>query len=113
MLKDILALSDGARYYKADLHVHTPHDPERYEHKGDLTVADVIEGAKAAGIEVIAITDHNCAHGVDEAMTIGERAGIAVFPGVELTTSGGKRNVHILVIFDRDTDASLIEDFIR
>ncbi|MFH1929140.1 MAG: AAA family ATPase [Chloroflexota bacterium] len=112
MLKSILALSDGARYYKADLHVHTPHDPERYERKGDLTVADVIEGAKAAGVEVIAITDHNCARGVDEAKAIGDREGVAVFPGVELTTFGGKPNVHIIVIFDRDADARRIEDFI-
>ena len=45
MLDEILSLPNGARYYKADLHVHTPHDPERYEHKGKVTAADIIAGA--------------------------------------------------------------------
>jgi hypothetical protein len=113
MLEEILALSNGARYYKADLHVHTPHDPERYERKGQVTATEIIEGAKAAEVEIIAITDHNCAAGVDEVMAAGEKVSVAVFPGVELTTFGGKPNVHILVIFDRDVDAEVVKDFIR
>ena len=113
MLEEILALPNGARYFKADLHVHTPHDPERYERKGEVTAADIIAGAKAAGVEIIAVTDHNCAAGVDAVKTAGEERGIVVFPGVELTTFGGKPNVHILVIFDRDVDAKVVEDFIR
>lgn len=108
MLDEILALPNGARYYKADLHVHTPHDPERYERRGGVTAADIIAGAKAAGVEIIAVTDHNTAAGVDEVKAAGKVAGVVVFPGVELTTS-----VHILNIFDCDVDGGIVRDFCR
>jgi hypothetical protein len=107
-LSDIEALPNGARYYKADLHVHTPHDPERYERKGEVTAADITAGAKAAGVEIIAVTDHNTAAGVDEVKAAGEKGGVVVFPGVELTTSA-----HILNIFDRDVDGGTVRDFCR
>jgi hypothetical protein len=113
MLSKILSLSNGARYYKADLHVHTPHDPERYECKGEVTAADIIAGAKAAGVEIIAVTDHNTVAGIDEVKAAGEVEGIAVFPGVEITASGGKPHVHILILFDRDISGDIVKDFIR
>jgi len=113
MLDEILALPSGARYFKADLHVHTPHDPERYERKGEVTAGDIIAGAKAAGVEIIAVTDHNQFAGVDEVMRAGAASGVAVFPGIELTTSGGKPHVHILVIFNRDITGDIVKDFAR
>lgn len=113
MLSEILSLSNGARYYKADLHVHTPHDPERYECKGEVTAADIIAGAKAAGVEIIAVTDHNTVAGIDEVKAAGKVEGIAVFPGVEITASGGKPRVHILTLFDRDISGDIVKDFIR
>jgi len=113
MLDEILALPNGARYYKADLHVHTPHDPERYECRDKVTAADIIAGAKRAGVEIIAVTDHNQFAGVDEVMRAGEASGVAVFPGIELTTPGGKPHVHILVIFDRDIAGDIVKDFAR
>jgi len=108
MLEEILSLPNGARYYKADLHVHTPHDPERYERKGEVAASDIIEGARSARVEIIAITDHNCAAGVDEVKIAGEERGVVVFPGVELTAS-----VHILNVFDRDVDGDTVRDFCR
>ena len=113
MLDEILALPNGAQYYKADLHMHTPHDPERYERKGEVTATDIIKGAKAAEVEIIAVTDHNQFAGVDEVMVAGETSGVAVFPGIELTTPGGKPHVHILVIFDRDVNGDIVKDFAR
>lgn len=113
MIEEIFSLSNGARYYKADLHVHTPHDPERYERKGEVTAADIISGAKSAGVEIIAITDHNTVAGIDEVKAVGEVEGVAVFPGVEITTSGGKPHVHILVLFDRDVSGDIVHDFVR
>jgi len=113
MLDEIVALPSGARYFKADLHVHTPHDPEQYERRSEVTAADIIAGAKAAGVEIIAITDHNQFAGVDEVMRAGEASGVVVFPGIELTTAGGKPHIHILVIFDRDTTGDIVKDFAR
>jgi hypothetical protein len=113
MLNEILSLSNGARYYKADLHVHTPEDPERYERRDEVSPADIVEGAKAAEVEIIAVTDHNQFTSVDEVVKASETRGVIVFPGVELTTPGGKPHVHILVIFDRDVDGEIVKDFIR
>jgi len=113
MLKEILSLPNGARYYKSDLHVHTPHDPERYERKDKVTAVDIIGGAMVAGVEVIAVTDHNQSAGVDEVTKAGKTSSVAVFPGIELTTTGGKPHVHILVIFDRDVNGDVVKDFAR
>lgn len=113
MLDEILVLPNGARYYKADLHVHTPHDPERYEHKGEVTAADIIAGAKAAGVEIIAVTDHNTVAGIDEVIKAGKKEGVVVFPGVEITASGGKPHVHILTLFDRDVHEDEVRYFVR
>ena len=113
MLEEILSLSNGARYYKADLHVHTHYDPERYERKGEVTAADIIAGAKAAQVEIIAVTDHNQFAGIDEVVRAGKKDGVAVFPGIELTTPGGKPHVHILVIFDRGISGDIVKDFAR
>lgn len=113
MLEEILALPNGARYFRADLHVHTPYDPERYERKGEVTAADIIAGAKAAGVEIIAVTDHNTVAGIDEVRKAGEKEGIIVFPGVEITASGGKPHVHILTLFDRDVPGDIVKDFLR
>jgi hypothetical protein len=53
--------------------------------------------AAEKGVLAIAITDHDSVDGIDEAMEAGERLGVEVIPGVELTVAfRGYLDVHLL-----------------
>lgn len=80
-----------------DLHCHTKLSD------GTLGLEEIIALAAKRGIETIAITDHDCLAGTVRAKIIGERNGIKVIPGVELSAVDSRtgKNVHILAyLFD-------------
>ncbi len=80
-----------------DLHCHTKLSD------GTLGLEEIIALAAKKGIETIAITDHDCLAGTVRAKIIGERNGIKVIPGVELSAIDSRtgKNVHILAyLFD-------------
>ena len=76
----------------ADLHCHTKLSD------GSIGINDLIILAKNKGIETIAITDHDCLAGTVRGKVIGERHGINVIPGVELSAFSKEldKEVHIL-----------------
>ncbi len=55
--------------------------------------------AKLAGLTTISITDHDHTGAIDEAIAVGERLGIEVIPGVELSTNVGSLEIHLLGYF--------------
>lgn len=63
-----------------DLHCHTRLS------NGSMGIEEIIALAKGRGIDTIAITDHDCLAGTVRAKIIGERNGIKVVPGVELSS---------------------------
>ena len=63
-----------------DLHCHTRLTD------GSMGIEDIIALAKNKGVETIAITDRDCQAGTVRAKIIGERNGIRVIPGVELSS---------------------------
>lgn len=75
-----------------DLHCHTKLSD------GSLGIEDLITLAKNRGLTTIAITDHDCLAGTVRGKIIGERAGIQVIPGVELSATDEKtgKKVHLL-----------------
>lgn len=77
---------------KADLHVHTDISD------GSLTTEEVIKNAKEKGLTHIAITNHDTAKGLKEAIELGKKYDIVVIPGIEISTYDYKRNrrVHLL-----------------
>ncbi len=80
-----------------DLHCHTKLSD------GTLGLEELIALAAKRGVETIAITDHDCLAGTVRGKIIGERNGIKVIPGVELSAlaPGTGKNVHILAyLFD-------------
>jgi predicted metal-dependent phosphoesterase TrpH len=80
---------------KADLHVHTT-----YSYDGTCTVEAVLQqAAYHAGLDVIAITDHNETAGAKEALRLAPRYGIQVIPGEEISTKAG----HLLAYFIQET----------
>ena len=98
----------GNRWYKCDFHLHTPASP-CFEDK-EVTAEKFIEQVIMQGIECIAITDHNSGAWIDEVKGEGEKKGIIVFPGVEITCSDSK--VHLLVLFERSYTTAKVEDFL-
>ena len=73
----------------SDLHTHTTASDGQY------TPAQLVELAKAQGLEVLAVTDHDTIAGVDEAQKAGETVGLRVLRGVELSAEEYP-NFHIL-----------------
>ncbi|MDR2770608.1 MAG: PHP domain-containing protein [Clostridiales Family XIII bacterium] len=74
---------------KADLHIHSDVSD------GSATIAQIIEAAKAKGLDAIAVTDHDT---LSHRAQIPSDAGIQVLAGVELSTVHRKSNTqaHIL-----------------
>ncbi|MDP3178039.1 MAG: CehA/McbA family metallohydrolase, partial [Spirochaetaceae bacterium] len=71
------------RFLAGDLHVHTLNSD------GDYPTAEVIEQCKAAGLDFVALTDHNNTAQNEE---IGRPEGILVLPGMEYTNYRGHAN---------------------
>ena len=74
---------------------------------GALAPAEVVERAADAGVELLALSDHDTIGGVAEAVAAGERYGVRIVPAVEISAiddgAGGgagadhvKRELHIL-----------------
>ena len=78
-------MADGVRMkLKVDLHVHT-----KYSHDGFMGVSEVARGAKEAGLDAVAVTDHNTCEAVSDAVRAGKRAGVLVIPGIEVNSKHG------------------------
>ena len=63
-----------------DLHLHT------YYSDGTMSPEELVILAKKNGVETIAITDHDGMGGLIEGIKAGERHGVLVIPGIELST---------------------------
>jgi len=64
---------------------------------GQLEPVDVVASASAAGVELLALTDHDTVDGVAEALEEAKRQGIALVPAVELSVVDGlSEDFHIL-----------------
>jgi len=78
---------------RLDLHLHTTHSD------GSCTPTEVVGLAHHAGVTALAITDHDITTGLDEASAAGEVLGIEVIPGVEISSTLGNSELHILGYF--------------
>ncbi|WP_332667620.1 PHP domain-containing protein [Aeromicrobium sp.] len=75
---------------KIDLHTHTDRSD------GTDSPTELMENAKAAGLDVIAITDHDSTEGWKEADEAAKRVGITLVHGIEISTKLGGKSVHLL-----------------
>lgn len=75
-----------------DLHTHTTASD------GILPPEQVVEAAAAAGLKAIAITDHDTVDGIARAAIAGNRLGVRIVAGVELSASMGESEIHILAL---------------
>ncbi|MGH7908851.1 MAG: PHP domain-containing protein, partial [Thermodesulfobacteriota bacterium] len=75
---------------RIDLHAHTTASD------GLLSPEQLIDLARAAGVGILAVADHDSTDSVDRAMAAGARVGIEVLPAVELNTDVPGAEVHLL-----------------
>lgn len=75
---------------RADLHTHSSCSD------GTDSPRDVVRAAAAAGLDVIALTDHDSTGGWDQARATAGEVGIGFVPGVEISCELGGRGVHLL-----------------
>ncbi|OGD13351.1 MAG: hypothetical protein A2V76_00685 [Candidatus Aminicenantes bacterium RBG_16_63_14] len=82
------------RRLRADLHIHTCLSP-----CGELAMSPraVVDRARAVGLDLIAVTDHNTTENAAAVIEAARGTGLAVLAGIELTTA---EEVHILGLFD-------------
>lgn len=75
-----------------DLHCHSKLSD------GSTGLDDIVFYAKRAGLDALAITDHDTMSGVPRAEILGRRYGLTVISGVEISTFDPDtgRRVHIL-----------------
>ena len=73
-----------------DLHMHTTASD------GSNPPREVIRLAHEAGLQAVAITDHDNVNGVHEAMEAGKQYGVEVLPGIELSADYEGTELHIL-----------------
>ncbi|MDA2937085.1 PHP domain-containing protein [Acidobacteria bacterium AH-259-A15] len=101
-----LEMDKGAKFYKADLHTHTPASKD-FQDK-TITPEEYVEAALAKGLNILAVTDHNSAEWVDAVRGAAKGTNLHVFPGVEVTTP----ICHILAIFDPAFPKQKLDDFL-
>jgi len=94
------------RTYKTDLHIHSCLSP-----CGDLDMSPrkLVEKSREAGLDMIALCDHNSAENVAAAIRTGESMGVHVLPGMEINS---KEEVHILAIFDLADQAFAMQEIV-
>jgi adenylyl-sulfate kinase len=74
-----------------DLQSHSLHSD------GELSPAQVVENAAAAGVRLLALSDHDTVDGVDEALAAGALHGVRVVPATEISAVDGPyEDLHVL-----------------
>jgi len=73
-----------------DLHTHSTASD------GSLAPEELVRRAAAAGVEVLALTDHDTTAGVAAAAEAAAALGLVLVPGVEISVTWGGRTIHII-----------------
>ena len=107
----------GARWWKFDFHTHTPASRDYGKGPGQdslksITPREWLLGFMRAGVDCVAVTDHNSGEWVDrlkdayqeleQESSPGFRP-LSLFPGVEITANSG---IHVLAVLDADKGAT-------
>lgn len=75
---------------RVDLHLHS------HVSDGQVSPSEVVRAAAAARLDVIALTDHDTAAGVPEAIAAAAARRVRVVPGIEISTRYGPHEFHVL-----------------
>ena len=92
---------------RIDLHTHSSASD------GTDTPGDLVREAAAAGLDVVALTDHDAMSGWAEAREVADEVGITLVPGLEISTRFRHRGVHLLGYLPDPTHPSLVDELDR
>jgi len=92
---------------RIDLHTHSNRSD------GTDTPTQLVEKAVEAGLDVVAITDHDSTAGWDEAQAAADRLGITLVRGIEFSTMLDGVSVHLLGYGFDPTDVPLLTELRR
>jgi hypothetical protein len=82
-----------------DLHTHTTFSD------GTKTPTELVKYAAVKGLSAVAVTDHDCMDGLEEAEACGKQVGVEVVPGIEISAEYENDEVHIVGLFvDRNNE---------
>lgn len=102
-------MNRGSEWRIWDLHFHTP---SSYDYKDNsVTNEDIVKGLSAAGVSVVAITDHYVidVERIKELQKIGQSHHLSVLPGIEFCSElGGSEAIHFIGIFPETADLESI-----
>lgn len=84
-----------------DLHTHSNCSD------GSLTPGELVARAAAAGVEVLALTDHDTVAGLEDAQRAAAACGMCLVPGVEISASWRSQGIHVLGLWIDPATAQL------
>jgi hypothetical protein len=92
--------------FRTDLHIHTVLSP-----CGDLEMspANIVSTAIRHGLEIIGITDHNSTKQCKTVWKLGQKFGLTVIPGCEMTS---REEVHSLALFEDFDALAVFQEFL-
>jgi predicted metal-dependent phosphoesterase TrpH len=86
---------------RIDLHTHSAASD------GTDAPAEVVRAAAKAGLDVVALTDHDTTSGWEQAAATARRLGVALVPGMEISCQADGVGVHLLCYLHDPDDAAL------
>lgn len=92
---------------RIDLHTHSNRSD------GTDSPTELIENAKAAGLDVVALTDHDCTDGWREASKAAKRVGIELVKGIEISCRLDGKSIHLLGYEFDPNNEPLVEELRR
>lgn len=93
--------------YRADLHIHSVLSP-----CADLEMSpvNIVNRAKALGLDIIAVTDHNSTLHCPLMVELASRVGIMAVYGVEVTT---REEVHCVCLVEDEPKRKLLQQYLE
>ncbi|GAB2532922.1 PHP domain-containing protein [Brachybacterium huguangmaarense] len=85
---------------RIDLHAHSTYSD------GTCGIDGLLAEARAARLDVLGLTDHDTTSGWAEAAAAVARHGVAVVPGIEVSTEHGRTSVHVLALLPDPSDGT-------
>lgn len=89
---------------RIDLHTHST------QSDGTQEPADVMRSAADAGVDVVALTDHDTTRGWGQAARAVRDTGVTLVPGIEISCSADGISTHLLGYFIDPLDAALLAE---
>ena len=88
---------------KIDLHCHTNASD------GAFSPKDIAKRAISRGLSHLAITDHDCVKGIDEAKESAKDSSLTIIPGIEISTTWQGAQIHIVGLCLDHNNAALLD----